>query len=114
VRAIPGFTLHTPLEGEGLGALSLFSIDALVLVDFAYGDESQALIQTAPRHRRVQQHISRGQVIEQGLHHAISDALSLQLGRDDHQADGAVVRPKLPGQCGAQYFPVAFGDHALP
>jgi selenocysteine lyase/cysteine desulfurase len=28
-RTIPGFALHTPLEGEGLGALSLFSIEGV-------------------------------------------------------------------------------------
>jgi selenocysteine lyase/cysteine desulfurase len=28
-RTIPGFTLHTPLEGDGVGAISLFSIEGV-------------------------------------------------------------------------------------
>ena len=78
---------------------------ALVLLDLPCGDESQALIQAAPGYRRVQQHIPRGQAIEQGRHHAVADALSLQLGRDDHQADGGVVRPKFQDSAVPNTFP---------
>jgi hypothetical protein len=44
-------------------------------------------------------------VIEHGLHHAVADALALQLGRDDHQAEGGVVVPNCHESAVPNTFP---------
>jgi hypothetical protein len=83
-----------------------------VLAHLCDAAKAQPLVQRLPFGGRMEQDVAPPDVAQQGFHQAPADALTLQGGRNDDEAErGPVVAPQ-PAQRGPDNPSVALGDDA--